>query len=210
MNKGIFAGFVALAAAQTAEPDWQPTEEHTTAWKTCSKDSDCAEDYACVKGLFQNTEAVESGSFQGCNGIDVCKGTGTWLMRTETFQVFCSDEMKEKAEALPDPEGITAVSTPLASEWSPACSKASECSTGQGCYPYYYQWDDSMDDFDNGVICMPEAQECVADPSAKFALRNADFATTEAEYQIDFMCSFSGASAIAATLVAAITAVALF
>ena len=57
---------------------------------------------------------------------------------------------------------------------------------------------------------MPEAQECKDDPANKFAYRNAEFATTEAEYQIDYMCSFSGASAIAATLAAAISAVALF
>ena len=57
-----------------AEPNWEESSELTTDWKTCSEDSDCAEGFACVKGLFVNTdeEWPSTGSYIGCNTIDVC------------------------------------------------------------------------------------------------------------------------------------------
>ena len=49
----------------------------------------------------------------------------------------------------------------LVNRWTETCASNSACPDGHACYPYYYQWDDSysMDDFDNGVMCMEEDTE---------------------------------------------------
>ena len=128
--------------------------------------------------------------------------------------------MNMRAMSMPLPEHETLVQTRLKSSWSPTCSSSSDCETGQACYPYYYQWDDSYsrEDFDNGVTCMDEETEACEDPNNMFAITNADFATTGSDYKITFKCSFdatgvasaSGASVIAATIFATITAINIF
>ena len=131
-----------------------------------------------------------------------------------------------KAMSMPLPEDESPVQTRLKTSWSPTCSSSSDCETGQACYPYYYQWDDSYSrrDFDNGVTCMEEETEACEDPNSMFAITNADFATTGSDYKITFKCSpgatgvpsapeipsASGASVIAITILAAITALNLF
>ena len=65
---------------------------------------------------------------------------------------------------------------------------------------------------------MDEETEACEDPNNMFAITNADFATTGSDYKITFKCSFdatgvasaSGASVIAATIFATITAMNIF
>ena len=122
-----------------------------------------------------------------------------------------------KAMTMEMPEDETSVLQRLQSSWSPTCSSSSDCEAGQACYPTYYQWDDSYSkrDYDNGVTCMDEETEACEDPNNMFAVTNADYATTGKEYKITFKCSFgatgaSGASVLATTIFAAITAVNMF
>ena len=212
-------GMIGLAFGAVPDADWQETDEYVAAadWKTCSVDADCAEGFACVKGLSETQgDEAETISYTGCNSIDVCKGTGIWRWRAnEVFQVFCSDEAKQLAAALPDPEDITVHDTALASEWSAVCSTNSDCPAEQGCYPMYYQFDDSKNDYDNGVVCMALIMECEEDPNLMFGVKNAKYATTGSEFDISYKCSpsavgSSGASAIAATLIAALAAISFF
>ena len=168
MKKSIFVTSLLDITIGITEPNWKETTAITTDWKKCSKDSDCAEGFACAKGLFETEE--ETGSYIGCTYPDICKGNGTWKLRNETFQVFCSDEMKEQAAALPDPEEVVPNDIQLASEWSVACEKNTDCPSFQRCYPFYHQWDDSLIHFDNGVLCMEEVPECNEDPNIMFAL----------------------------------------
>merc|ERR1719270_809165 len=115
-----------------------------------------------------------------------------------------------KAMSMSNPEDVTPVLQRLKTSWSPVCSSSSDCETGQACYPYYFQWDDSnsMRDFDNGVICIDEETEACEDPNNMFAITNADYATTGSDYKMTFKCSFgatgvpsaSGALVIATTI----------
>ena len=212
-------GMIGAVIAAVPDADWQETDQFVpaTEWKTCFNDADCSEGFACVQGLWKvEGEEAQTGSFTGCNTIDVCKGTGLWNWRAnEVFQVFCSNEMKEKAAAMPDPEGLTVADTPLASEWKAVCFENSDCSAGQGCYPFFSRYDDSNLDYDNGAVCMDLVQECEEDGNIMFAVKNANYGSTGSEFDISYKCKpwsvgYSGASAIAATLIAALAAISLF
>ena len=116
---------------------------------------------------------------------------------------------------MPDLEGFEPLDTQLASEWSAVCESKADCPAGQQCYPSYYEWDDSTNDFNNGVICMNEEERCKNDPNIMWADYNTEYEETGEEYRFTVKCSpgatgYSEASLIVASLFSAITAMILF
>ena len=56
MKYRILVGSLLVVNIGNAAPNWEESSEYTTDWKTCSKDSDCAEGYACVKDIWTETD----------------------------------------------------------------------------------------------------------------------------------------------------------
>ena len=82
--------------------------------------------------------------------------------------------MKEQAASLPDPAGKVSTDERLATEWSVECKKNVDCPSEHGCYPYYLQWDDEPNQFNNGYMCLEEMSECDEDPNKIFALEDTE------------------------------------
>merc|ERR1719266_3038811 len=101
--------------------------------------------------------------------------------------------MRVRALTQPMPSDARPQYRRLANRWTETCASNSDCPAGHACYPYYYQWDDSysMDDFDNGVMCMEEDTEKCQDPSDMFAFTNSNFESTGSDYKTTYKCTFA-------------------
>merc|ERR1719266_2031279 len=101
--------------------------------------------------------------------------------------------MRVRALTQPMPSDARPQYRRLANRWTETCASNSDCPAGHACYPYYYQWDDSysIDDFDNGFMCMEEDTEKCQDPSDMFAYVNANFESTGSDYKTTYKCTYA-------------------
>ena len=122
-------------------------------WKSCTADADCAEGHICVENYWVAEDG--EGRAKGCNPAALCKGTGAWKVNDEKFQMLCSEEQKQKAEAAPALDLFEVDAEPISSEVE-GCNEDADCSDGdgdQGCFPYFINLDDTGNNWDLGRGC---------------------------------------------------------
>ena len=84
------------------------------------------------------------------------------------------------------------------------------------CREYYYDLDDELKSWDRGKICVGDwIQDHCEDGRSEFMLMNNNYNITNYDYSYSQRCisiedSYSGAHSLAATFLAALTALVLF